>query len=66
MHGVGHQKGGDQLGTGNRWAKFAAKEAAHLDTVMALIPVRDVRKHQPAYSETDLQEAGIQEGLHTK
>lgn len=64
MHCVGRHKGGDQLTTGNRRAEFTAKEAAHLDTVMALISMRDLQKHPPAYSETDLQEAAPTGATH--
>lgn len=57
MYCPGPQKGGDLLVTGNRRANFVAKEAAYLDTVMALVPIIDLQKHPPIYSETDLQEA---------
>lgn len=50
--------------TGNRKANFEAKEAAYLDTVMALVPIIDLQKHPPTYSETDLQEAPRRAYIH--
>lgn len=64
MYCPGPQKGGNLLVTGNRKANFEAKEAAYLDTVMALVPIIDLQKHPPTYSETDLQKEPRRAYIH--